>query len=278
MTNMTVQVNELLLMHGIDQYGIIDFEDLSIINPRLLPDGPIRSAILVLLPYRTGRTCPKDKYNMGLFARLWDYHYVFKRIAQALIPDFEKLSGGKVYAFADHSPIDEKDGAAKCGLGFIGKNSLLINPVYGSYVFIGCFLFSERLSKKINRCEHSCGICNMCKSDCPSGALSEGRIDRTKCLSALSQKKKKSEAEKAELKKHRTVWGCDLCQIHCPYNERARSSTLTQFDKYAIENISSEIVLGMDEETYKKYAFSYREKEVLLENFLTVDSKCDIIN
>ncbi len=263
------EIENILAKHHIFEYGICNFDKVKILNPKLLPNSVIRSVLFILMPYRTGRVTVKDGYNMGLFARIRDYHGYFAELSQTLIPQFEKLSGGKVYGFADHSPIDEKAGASLCGLGFIGRNSLLINPRYGSYVFIGCYLFTEQLEEKSALCVFDCGSCHLCADACPTDSIENRSINRKSCLSAVSQKKAKTDEERAVLKHSKTVWGCDICQSVCPYNKNAELSPINRFDVNVIENISAEIIEGMDEEAFKSYAFSFRSKKVIIENLLT---------
>ncbi len=271
-------IEDLLNRYGITEYGVIDFDKLTIINKRLMPEVPIKSAITVLLPYRTGNINAEDNYNIGLFGRVKDYHTVFADIADKLIPEFKKNFRGEVFFFADHSPVYEKEAAAKCGLGFIGRNSLLINPKYGSFVFIGCFLCSEKLDEKLQDCKISCGKCSRCLDACPTYAVTKKGFEADLCLSGISQKKKKTYEEQKILHSTKTVWGCDICQNVCPYNKNAKLSTITEFDSIAMENISAEIIEEMEEEQYNQYAFSYRPKKVITENFLTADGKRDIIS
>ncbi|MBE6678576.1 MAG: epoxyqueuosine reductase [Ruminococcaceae bacterium] len=271
-------IKKLLNDCGITEYGVIDFDKLTVINERLLPDTPVKSALLVLLPYRTGNIKANDSYNIGLFGRIKDYHMVFAGIADKLTPEFKNNFGGEVSFYADHSPVHEKEAAAKCGLGFIGHNSLLINPKYGSFVFIGCFLFSKRLEERLLECNYNCGKCAKCIELCPTGAIDKNGINVDRCLSGVSQKKKKTEEELKILQQTKTVWGCDICQNACPYNRNALFSQIAEFDSIALKHISAEIIEEMEDAQYKQYAFSYRPKKVITENFLTADGKRDIIN
>ena len=254
----------------IELYGIIDFDKLKIINPRLLPkENHIRSAIIILMPYRRGDIEITDGFNMGLFARIPDYHCVFRSLAEKISPKIENVCGGKVYSYADHSPINEKDAARQCGLGFVGKNSLLINPTYGSFVFIGCFLLTEKLEELIHTCHYDCGSCTVCADACPTGAVRGGVICKDKCLSAISQKRRKTKDERAVLNASKTIWGCDICQNACPYNSDTKKSPIKVFSENLLENVSLKTIQQMDEEAYSKYAFSYRDKRTVEENFLT---------
>ncbi len=270
-------MEKLLLKEGITEYGIVDFNKLKVINPRILPEGQIGSALMILMPYRHEGVHLTDGLNVGLFARCKDYHAYFLSLKEKLLPVFEAKSGGKVYGFADHSPIHEKDAAAKCGLGFIGKNGLLINKRYGSYVFIGTFLFEKTLKEKIISTENSCIGCDACLSACPTGAICKNGVNAAVCLSCISQKSKKTVEELVVLHKNRTLWGCDICQTVCPHNANAAYSTIPYFAEELITAFTEELLCEMSEEIYKKYAFSYRKRKVIIQNFLTAMGKYDII-
>ncbi len=267
----------LLFNEGICEYGIVDFDKLKVINKKLLPNEQINSAMMIIVPYRHKSHVINDDLNAGLFARCLDYHKYFKSLFERLIPNLERLTDGSVYGFADHSPIHEKDAARKCGLGFIGKNSLLITKRYGSFVFIGTLLFTAKLKERILISEGGCGNCIACVSACPVCALSES-VDTAKCLSAVSQKKNKNDADRKILKMHKTVWGCDICQNACPYNNNAEYGTVDYFAESFIERFSTEYIDTMNENEYKSRAFSFRERKVIAENILTALDNRGIIS
>ncbi len=271
-----MDVTSLLESFGIHEYGIIDFEKVNIINSRLLPSGELKSVLMLLAPYKNSKLRARDGLNAGHFARCRDYHTFYEKLFEELLPRLCELCGGEAYGFADHSPIAEKDAAFKCGLGFIGQNSLLVNKRYGSFVVIGTVLLTERLNEHILNVDYGCGDCHSCVKACPTGAL-DGGFSAEGCLSALSQKKKKSDAERAVLVKNKTVWGCDICQSSCPYNRNAEPSELEYFSVGFIESFNAELIDNMNETEYKSYAFSYRERKVIAENILTVENNRDII-
>lgn len=128
--------------------------------------------------------------------------------------DYPGLSGR---AFSDTSAILEKAWAVEAGLGWIGKNSLLINPVYGSFLLLGelvvdaeCDAYDEPYSGR------GCGDCRICMDTCPACALPSPRtVDTGRCISALSiEKVRKPSPERM----HGWVFGCDECQSVCPFN------------------------------------------------------------
>lgn len=272
-------INELLKMESITEYAIIDYEKLSIINPRLIKeDLEYKSVLIILIPYRHKSLEFIDDYNVGLFARCKDYHLYTEMLFNRLIPKLKDEYKCEIKGFADHSPINEKDAAYKAGLGFIGKNELLINNKYGSYVFIAELLFTKRLEEKLKTGKASCSGCDACVKACPTKALDMCTFQREKCVSAISQKKSKSDVEKKLLYDTKTVWGCDICQTVCPHNRNAQYSSIDFFSKDVILNFSEDAFKSMSDEEYIKHAFSFRPRSVIDENFLTATGKYGIID
>ncbi len=193
-----------------------------------LPKTP-RSVIVCLFPYRVDSDLPR---NLSRYACVPDYHRV---VGSALWQAAEKLSpllSAEVVPFVDNSPIPEVYAAALAGLGCIGDNGLLITPRYGSYVFIGTLVTDAALSAPRTGIQR-CPGCGACRRQCPAGALTESGIDRSRCLSAVSQRKGKLAAEEeAALIKNGLIWGCDRCQEVCPLNREAVCEPFVGFDTY----------------------------------------------
>lgn len=271
-------IDSLMRSEGITEYATIDFEKLKQINPRLLHGASVQTALVMLIPYRHTAQSVLDGYNVGLFARCRDYHLYASMLFDRLLPTLKNEYGGEIYGFADHSPIAEKDAAQKCGLGFIGRNGLLINRRYGSFVFIAEMLFTAKLDEDLRELSVGCGGCKACVSACPTGALGGGGFERERCLSAISQKKKKTWDEHALLHRTKTVWGCDVCQNVCPYNKNAAYGNIDFFAEGFLSEFSKEALISMSNEEYDNYAFSYRSKTVMEENFLTASEGYDKIN
>ncbi len=247
---------------GISRVGMIDIADCDIINERILPNG-INSAIIFIIPYRSQTEIANDGFSE--YARVYDYHTFSKLLYERILDKLSEYSGHKFYGFCDHSPINEKLAAAKCGLGVIGKNSLFIDKIYGSYVFIGSILTdakSDKLAQEIEFCDN----CGKCIDACPNSAIMEKGIDRFKCLSGISQKKNKTAEEKALLKNHKIVWGCDACQNVCPHNKSAKISPIPYFKETRIPKIDKEFVLSLSDDDFKKYAFAYKGRKLVLDN------------
>ena len=255
-------IKAILNNECITRVGMIDLKDCDIINQRILPEG-VKSAIIFCLPYRSVIENTTDGFSE--YARIYDYHKFSSELYNRILNEMNTKTGYTFYGFCDHSPINEKLAAAKCGLGVIGRNSLFIDDVYGSFVFLGSVLTDAEIDS--NACEIiQCINCGKCVSACPNGAITEHGIDRTKCLSAISQKKNKSDEEKETLKRHTIVWGCDICQSVCPYNQKAKILPIPYFKKTRISFIDKPFIEKMTVEEFNKYAFSYKGRKIVLDN------------
>jgi len=118
----------------------------------------------------------------------------------------------------DTGPLMEKDFAVKAGLGFKGRNGLVISPRFGSFFAIGLMLLDIPLPISCERITINCGPCRRCVDACPTGALSsQGGTNWNKCTAFLTQSKELSWEQEALL--NGWLYGCDLCQLACPYNQ-----------------------------------------------------------
>ena len=256
------RTKELLSRQGITSVGMIPIEECDIIKSYLLPDYA-KSAIMISVPYR----CSKEKRTDGFseYAGAYDYHEMFRILFSSLLPLLEAETGFSFAGFSDHSPINEKIAAAKCGIGIIGRNSLFIDRTYGSFVFIGTIITDAECFEKVHEVE-GCENCMRCVKACPGRAICEKGIDVSKCLSGISQKKKKTDEEKQILKLHHTVWGCDICQNVCPHNINAKLAPHPYFSKSYVKNFTFEFLNSLSDEEFNKYPFAYKGRKIVLEN------------
>lgn len=263
-------LEDIFVRENICCYAVMPFEACRVINSRLLDKLTFapRTAIIFLVPYLSTET-----ENISCYASGGDYHHYTSEFFRMNTPFLKFHSSGYHFAgFCDHSPIDERHAAATAGLGVIGDNGLLINPDYGSYVFIAEWLtdmptdsFTCVTPKEIEGCEH----CGACARACPSGNLPN--FSKRRCVSAMTQKKSALTEEEEELiKKNGSVWGCDTCQTVCPYNIRAigidHGTPVQWFKRYQIPCMTSEILSHMSDEEFALRAYSYRKREVLERN------------
>ena len=190
-------------------------------DPRLLVEGT-KSIVTVTYNYfPTEQLDEEDNYHIAKYAYGADYHEVLKRKMKALLDFIEsrtgKLEGARL--FVDSAPVVDRAWAARCGLGFIGKNTNLIHPKKGSFFFIGhIFLPIETESVGTLTANH-CGSCTRCLEACPTGALDRPfHIDARRCISYLTIEHKGPIDAVEKTQFNDWIYGCDICQDVCPYN------------------------------------------------------------
>ncbi len=190
-----------------------------------------RSVIVTGTLYNTNRPygdeLPSDVARVSRYAWGDDYHDVIKERLDALLA-WMRASAETPFdarAYVDTGPVQERVYAQYAGLGWIGKNTCLINPEIGSWLFLGeiiCTLPLEPDSQGLEQC----GSCTRCLEACPTGALVEsGTLDSTRCLSYLTIELRSSIPEEHRSSIGGHVYGCDICQEVCPYNQPAPYSS-----------------------------------------------------
>lgn len=263
--NIRETVIDALNSCGITEIGFLDYKYVREINSRLiLREGLTpRSVIMFLVPYFAGPT-----ENLSVYAAGPDYHNVIKRITDRVISAIKKcIPEAKAVGFGDHSPIDERHAALSAGLGILGKNGLIINNVYGSYVFIGDIITDIPPEDvgcdapvEVSVCEN----CGLCQSACPTGIL---RGESSECLSAITQTKGELTNEQiALMRKYNTCWGCDICSAVCPHNRDVRTTPIEDFYEGRIARLTKEVVEGMSDEEFSSRAFAWRGRKTVLRN------------
>lgn len=149
-----------------------------------------------------------------------DYHTIIEEKLERLISAIEEQGGRCWKGYVDHGPLLERAFAERAGLGFIGKNTTLITPDYGSWVFLAEVVTDLDLIEDLPMTSQ-CGTCRRCLDACPTGALTEAyRLDARRCLSYLTIENKKEIPEEFHPQMEGWLFGCDLCQEVCPFNRR----------------------------------------------------------
>jgi len=259
MSNINKTVRELLYQNGIEYVSCLCAQELSIIQEHLYPKG-IKSAFFWLIPYYTGK---HENRNVSLYAVSRDYH-AFSRVLEKRMKEMlkEQYPDEQFYFFCDSSPINEIAAAVKSGLGVLGKNRLLINEKYGSYVFIGSMLTSVVAQPEVIALEkHTCLGCGACLKACDF--LSD---KREYCYSELNQRKNVTQEELEIIKSKKVRWGCDECQEICPMNKNAAITPIPFFREETIQNITPESIENMSKSQFRERAYSWRGKKVVLRN------------
>jgi len=245
-------------------------------NPEGLLDNA-KSIISVLLSYNLGDDDTID-YYISKYARGLDYHRVVKKLLNAFVNSLmESYPELNARVFVDSAPVFERAYARNSGLGFIGKNTCLINPKLGSFVFIGEIICDMR-SDYDSEISLDCGNCNLCVESCPVGALSDKGLDANRCISYHTIESKNDIPENIANKITNQVFGCDICQDVCPYNKRAQLSTNVEFKRNSlIEDLNIQYLENISNSQFnKKYeetAFNRVKREKLLKNFRLVERK-----
>lgn len=219
-----------------------------------------------------------EKYNDGfsVYTRGIDYHHVLNKYLNEIARIIESY-GGKAEIFVDSNTLPERYIAYLAGVGFIGKNNLVITKKYGSYVFLGEIITDLEIYDEdkgtfddINLFKE-CGECNICYTECPTKAINSVRKNCNICLSYLTQKKELKDWEMEKLEGR--IFGCDSCQSKCPYNENIEYSSIEEFKSfYFMDNINEEFIINMNnsefKETFKKTSCGWRGKNILKRNAL----------
>lgn len=254
------EIKRALNLHGIEYIGLLSIRSCKVINSSLFERSVsfAKNVIVFLIPYRV--ETPKN-HNISLYAAPRDYHGYTKELFSEICSKLEeKFPGNKFTGMSDHSPIDEILAAASAGLGVIGKNRCLINEKYGSYVFIGEIYTDADIEASEPIEPKHCISCGKCKRACPCGF----GVD---CLSAITQKKGElTETEEKLIFQNSTVWGCDICQEVCPMNKGKAFTEIEYFKTDLVYNINTESLYAMNDDDFKKRAFSWRGRKVLERN------------
>lgn len=195
------------------------------VDPRRVLSGA-RSVIALGLVYDSG-VSPDGGPGQGEVARYAageDYHEVMIDRVRALEAGLEALAGRPVATrgYVDTGPVQERVFAAYAGLGWIGKNTCLIHPELGSYVFLAVVLTDLDLAPDLRTPDH-CGSCTACLDACPTDALLEAHVlDATRCISYTTIEARGSVPPALREAQGSLVFGCDICQEVCPWNTRSR--------------------------------------------------------
>lgn len=253
----------ILNQNQIYDFGICSFSDISkLIECRAklrIPQNP-KSVITCIFPYYNGEY---ENRNLSKYAIVPDYHIVIGDILNAVCIKLKKIYPNNEFVyFVDNSPIPEIEVAVKSGLGFKGKNNLLITKKYGSFVFIGEIVTDKHYEKSEPSYEN-CLNCGLCIKKCPDNCLSLNKNDFSKCLSHITQLKKTLDDNQIELMvKNNTAWGCDICQDVCPHNKNIQKTHIKQFQSGVYPTLTYDII----NEHMDSRAYGYKGAKTLKRN------------
>jgi epoxyqueuosine reductase len=204
------------------------------VRRRLSPDEALpgcRTLVVVSLSYAPEPVAgpvsdPESKLRRPIVARYAtgrDYHDLFEERLDSLAERVREMRPqAETRRYVDYGPVLERDHAQRAGLGWIGKNTMLIHPRLGSYLLLGELLTTLELEPDPPFLPDRCGTCRRCIDACPTGAISEWReIDARLCISYLTIELKAPIPEGLRPLIGNRVFGCDICQEVCPWNSNA---------------------------------------------------------
>lgn len=211
-------------------------------NPEMLVPGA-KTVIAVLYNYFiSDDRLSKQHYKISRYAFGQDYHQVLnKKLSTVAEYIKEKTDSQNTRVFVDSAPIFEKAWAQRAGLGWIGKNTLLINENTGSFHFIGIIVTDVELQYDIPE-EEKCGNCNLCVHACPTGALvGQHELDVRKCISHLTMEQKNPLPGEFKDNFNNFIYGCDICQDACPWNKDLKPASDNVFQlSDSLKNMSKD--------------------------------------
>jgi len=247
---------------------------------RLLKNA--QSVICVGLNYTPPKTQKQPEPTapagrVASYAQYEDYHLFIKKRLRKLI-DFISSIAGEGLQFkicVDSAPLAERALAARAGLGFIGKNRMLINPTLGPQIFLGEIITDLKL-RTDESITNDCSNCNKCIDACPTGALrADGQFDANKCISYLTIEYKGRIPPDLAEKIGARLFGCDECVLACPYQKNAPTCSNADFTFYpdrACLNLNE--ILKMTEYQFKTRFFNSPLARTGLQKLRTTAELC----
>lgn len=212
-----------------------------------------KSVMLAAFSYKPENDEHKTDAKFARYGWGQDYHKFVKKKLQTLMDWVEQETNQNIQSriYVDTGPILEKSLAERAGVGWIGKNTCLINQKFGSYLFLGEVLMDLELTSDQPATAH-CGSCTKCLDACPTNAfVAPFQMDATKCISYHTIESKNLEMPD-EIAKNLSgyVAGCDICQEVCPWNHKAPATTLSELIPGPHTTLTLEKILSLTQKEY----------------------------
>jgi epoxyqueuosine reductase len=228
-------------------------------DPRLLMQT-CESIISLALPYTPAnhKNDKNSEIKIANYAIGPDYHLIIPELLGNLMEKVrQKFSevNFEFRIFTDSAPILEKDIAQKAGLGWIGKNSCLINPEAGSYFFLAEIFTNLPFEPDLPFLQDYCGNCSICVDSCPTNCILPARtVNANHCISYLTIENQESITEELRPKIDSWVFGCDICQQVCPWNIRfSKEPAINYFERSeVVQNLEIEKEILVDKKEFEK--------------------------
>lgn len=248
------------------------------LDPTLLVPGAKSVVSLVYNYYPKKDLAEDDNLKIAKYAYGEDYHFVVKDKLKILLTHLNETIGevnGR--AFVDSAPVMEGAWAQKSGLGWVGKNSLLLNRSAGSFFFLAELIIDIDLEYD-SPAKDYCGTCTACMDACPTDAIAEPYVvDGSKCISYFTIELKEEIPNDVKGKFENWMFGCDICQDVCPWNRFSSPHNEPRFDPSpTLENMKSddwkEITDEVFKSVFKKSAVKRTGLKGLQRNIRFIDS------
>jgi epoxyqueuosine reductase len=202
------------------------------LNPGLLVEGAKSVIVLLYNYYPEQRLDENSRYLISSYAYGNDYHEVIREKLNEIIEELkEKVPGITIRGFVDSAPVLERAWATRAGLGWIGKNSMLISRKNGSYFFLAELITDLELEYDKPFGGDYCGDCSRCMDACPTQAIVSPRtIDANRCISYLTIENKNEIPGEFKGEYQQWIFGCDICQMVCPWNRYSTPHNEPEFN------------------------------------------------
>lgn len=225
------------------------------LDPALLVPGA-KSVISLIYNYYPEKDLGKkdtDQFKVAKYAYGEDYHLVIKEKLKTFLDKIQETIGtvsGR--AFVDSAPVHERAWAKKAGLGWIGKNSLLLNKNIGSFFFLAELIVDLELEYD-GPVKDYCGTCTACMDACPTEAIPEPYVvDGSKCISYFTIELKEEIPQEVKGKFENWIFGCDICQDVCPWNSFSKPHHEPRFNPHPqLENLTRQQWAEITEEVFE---------------------------
>lgn len=226
-------------------------------DPRYVLEGA-RSILMLGMNYRTAEPdeCEPGQGQVSRYA--WgqrDYHAIIHdRLGQLADGLLERFPEARVRGVVDTAPLMERQYAQAAGLGWQGKNTLLLNKTHGSWFFLAALLTDLELACDRPVAVDHCGTCRACLDACPTGAFPQPYVlDATRCISYLTIELRESIPREYRDAMGHWLFGCDICQEVCPWNHHAPAVTASPFDPLeALNPVELAALFDLDEAGFRR--------------------------
>ena len=224
------------------------------LDPRKLVQDSKSVISLSFNYYTKKKQLDPNSFKVSKYAFGNDYHFVIKNKLNKLLSSLKnKIGDFNARVFVDSAPVMERAWAERSGLGWVGKNTLMISKKKGSYFFLAEIICDLELDYDLPVMDH-CGTCTACIDACPTDAIIKPYVlDSNKCISYLTIELKDSIPKQFENKMQDWIFGCDICQDVCPWNKFSKENEHALFqpsDEFL--NMKKNDWIELTEETFKK--------------------------